>query len=76
MHRVVITGLGVISPAGIGKEVFWQNLLNGTSGAVSLNNVTCCDLFGQHEFGAEVVCEVKNFSPDEQSVPARYRWCP
>ena len=73
MRRVVITGLGVISPVGIGKEVFWNNLLKGTSGAVSLSRVTCCDLFGQHEFGAEVVCEVKDFSPDEQSVPSRYR---
>lgn len=73
MRRVVITGLGVISPVGIGKEVFWKNLLMGMSGAVSLNRVTCCDLFGQHEFGAEVVCEVKDFQPDEQSVPVRYR---
>ena len=73
MRRVVITGLGVISPVGVGKEVFWNNLLKGTSGAVTLNRVTCCELFGQHEFGAQVVCEVKDFDPDEQQVPPEYR---
>ncbi len=31
-RRVVITGLGVIAPNGIGKEAFWQNLLAGKSG--------------------------------------------
>ena len=72
MRRVVITGLGVISPVGIGKETFWKNLLNGVSGATTLDSVTCCNLFGQHEFGAQVVCEVGDFRPDEQSVPAAY----
>jgi len=73
MRRVVITGLGVISPIGIGKEAFWKNLLNGASGATTLDRVTCCSLFGQHEFGAQVVCEVVDFQPDEQSVPSAYR---
>ncbi len=73
MRRVVITGLGVISPVGIGKEALWKNLFNGASGATTLDRVTCCSLFGQHEFGAQVVCEVENFQPDEQSVPAAYR---
>ncbi|HYU72312.1 MAG TPA: beta-ketoacyl synthase N-terminal-like domain-containing protein, partial [Ktedonobacteraceae bacterium] len=44
MRRVVITGLGVISPAGIGKEAFWNNLLNGVSGATTLDRVTCSPL--------------------------------
>ena len=30
--RVVVTGLGVISSIGIGKDVFWDSLLKGTSG--------------------------------------------
>ena len=72
MRRVVISGLGVVSPVGIGKNAFWNNLLNGTSGATTLDRVTCCNLFGQHEFGAQVVCEVENFHPDEQNVPETY----
>ncbi len=31
-HRVVITGMGAITPIGSGKEIFWQNLLKGVSG--------------------------------------------
>ncbi|KWZ78914.1 hypothetical protein HMPREF3224_02386, partial [Anaerococcus hydrogenalis] len=30
--RVAVTGLGIISPVGIGKETVWQNLLAGKSG--------------------------------------------
>jgi 3-oxoacyl-(acyl-carrier-protein) synthase len=72
MRRVVITGLGVVSPVGIGKEIFWHNLLRGVSGATNLDNVTCCNLFGPHEFGAQVVCEVSDFDPRIHHVPIAY----
>ena len=32
MRRVVVTGVGVISPIGIGHAAFWENLLAGKSG--------------------------------------------
>jgi 3-oxoacyl-(acyl-carrier-protein) synthase len=32
-RRVVITGLGVVAPNGIGKDVFWDNLIAGKSAA-------------------------------------------
>src|SRR5579864_9830170 len=32
MRRVVVTGLGVVAPNGIGKDVFWSACLNGKSG--------------------------------------------
>jgi len=35
-HRVVITGLGIVSSIGIGKEAFWENCLQGTSGIKSI----------------------------------------
>src|SRR5581483_3962361 len=73
MRRVVISGLGVVSPVGIGKEVFWQNLLDGISGAKALDDVTCCRLFGHHAFGAQVVCEVPHFTPETQHVPPAYQ---
>ncbi len=60
-RRIVITGLGVISPIGIGKEAFWQNLQAGRSGATTLDQLTCCSLFGQHPFAAQVACEVRDF---------------
>ena len=31
-RRVVVTGVGVVSPIGIGKEAFWQSLISGKSG--------------------------------------------
>lgn len=73
MHRVVISGLGVVSPVGVGKETFWQNLLDGVSGARSLEQITCCNLFGQHEFGAQVVCEATDFDPKLHHVPLAYQ---
>ncbi len=35
-QRVVITGMGAVTPIGIGKEEYWQNLLKGTSGVKPL----------------------------------------
>src|SRR5437762_5971267 len=72
MRRVVITGLGVISPVGVGKDEFWQNLCEGVSGATTLDRVTCCDLFGHHEFEAQVVCEASSFRSDDPSIPPAY----
>ena len=35
-HRVVITGIGVVSPIGVGREPFWEACLEGRSGAERL----------------------------------------
>ncbi|GCE51439.1 3-oxoacyl-[acyl-carrier-protein] synthase II/minimal PKS ketosynthase (KS/KS alpha) [Thermosporothrix hazakensis] len=72
MRRVVITGLGVISPVGVGKEAFWQNLIQGVSGEVTLDQVTCCDLFRYHQMRARVVCEAADFRLNEAAVPLAY----
>jgi 3-oxoacyl-(acyl-carrier-protein) synthase len=72
MRRVVISGLGVVSPVGIGKEVFWQNLLHGVSGEVALDQATSSPLFGHHAFDANVICEVSDFDPQTHHVPAVY----
>jgi len=54
MERAVITGLGVVSPIGIGKEEYWRNLVNGKSG---ISDLTCIDTssFPNHRGG-----EIKN----------------
>lgn len=57
MTRVVITGLGIISPIGIGKEIFWQNLVAGKSG---IGPIT---LFDATNFNSRIAGEVKDFEP-------------
>ncbi|HTK10039.1 MAG TPA: beta-ketoacyl-[acyl-carrier-protein] synthase family protein [Ktedonobacteraceae bacterium] len=73
MRRVVITGLGVVSPVGIGKEQFWQNLSQGVSGGISLEQITSSPLFGHHTFGAQVVCAVEPFIPEEQHIAPEHQ---
>ena len=57
-RRIVVTGLGLITPVGIGVESSWKNLLNGVSG---ITNITKFDTTG---FKSQVAGEVKNFNPD------------
>ncbi len=57
MRRVVVTGLGVVSPLGIGVDVFWKALINGTSG---VGRITRFDTTGH---GCQIAAEVKGFDP-------------
>jgi 3-oxoacyl-[acyl-carrier-protein] synthase II len=57
-RRVVITGLGLITPLGIGVKESWMNILNGVSG---ITNIT---KFDASNFKSQVAGEVKNFNPD------------
>lgn len=57
LPRMVITGLGVISPIGIGKDRFWQNLLEGRSGIDYLTSLPSGNL------PCKLAAEVKDFDP-------------
>ena len=57
--RVVVTGIGVVSPLGQGIEPFWQNLLAGQCG---LDSITAFDTEG---FPCTIAGEVKEFDPAE-----------
>jgi 3-oxoacyl-[acyl-carrier-protein] synthase II len=57
-RRVVITGLGLITPVGIGVKESWKNILNGVSG---ITNIT---KFDASNFKSQVAGEVKSFDPD------------
>ena len=65
--RVVVTGLGVISSIGIGKDVFWDSLLKGTSG---ISEVASYDTSKHvtHKGG-----EIKNFNPEDFISKKRVR---
>jgi 3-oxoacyl-[acyl-carrier-protein] synthase II len=55
--RVVITGMGAVTPLGNTVEEFWQNAVNGKSGAVPITH------FNADKFKTRFACEVKNFDP-------------
>ena len=55
--RVVITGLGVISPVGNEVESFWQSLKDGQGGVGPITS------FDAKEFDSRIAAEVKNFNP-------------
>ncbi|MFO7895136.1 MAG: beta-ketoacyl-ACP synthase II [Longimicrobiales bacterium] len=59
-HRVVITGLGLLTPVGNDVESAWTALLDGTSGAAP---ITQFDATG--DFSTRFACEVKEFDPEE-----------
>ena len=56
-HRVVITGLGVVSPVGIGVDQFWKSIITGKSGVDYLT------LFDTTEYEVKIGAEVKDFDP-------------
>lgn len=56
-RRVVITGLGVVAPNGIGKETFWQNLIAGKS---AIDYITA---FDASPYPCQVAGEVRDFDP-------------
>ena len=56
-RRVVITGLGVVSPVGNGKEKFWNNLLAGKPGVGPITQ------FDATDFPVKIAGEVKDFDP-------------
>ena len=58
-HRVVVTGLGVVTPIGLGLEEFWKGLLEGRNG---ISRVTH---FDPSDFRSQMAAEVKNFNPEE-----------
>ncbi|CAN5791439.1 beta-ketoacyl-ACP synthase II [soil metagenome] len=57
LKRVVITGLGALTPIGNTKQAYWENALSGVSGAAPLTR------FDAAKFKTQFACEVKNFDP-------------
>ncbi len=55
INRVVVTGVGLVTPVGIGKEEFWQSLINGRSG---IGKISYFDTSG---YPAKIAAEVKDF---------------
>ena len=58
-RRIVVTGLGVISSVGTGKDEFWKSIISGRSG---ISRVTS---FDTKELRCHFAGEIKNFNPEE-----------
>lgn len=59
LKRVVVTGLGAITPIGNTVTEFWDGLLNGKSGAAPIQQ------FDASKFKTQFACEVKNFNVED-----------
>ena len=58
MRRVVVTGLGVVAPNGIGKESFWKNCVEGVSGVGPIKT------FDASAHPVKIAAEVPDFNLD------------
>lgn len=58
-RRVVVTGMGIVSPIGIGLSNFWGNLLNGQTGVRRITR------FNPETFPTKIACEVTDFEPSD-----------
>src|SRR5499427_11113556 len=74
MRRVVVTGLGMVTPLACGVEPTWQRLINGDSGARRIETFDVSDL------AAKIACQVPrgdgsdgSFNPDQWMEPKEQR---
>lgn len=58
-RRVVITGVGLVTPLGTGVEKAWQNICSGVSG------IDLITRFDTSEYAVKIAAEVKDFNPDD-----------
>ena len=59
LKRVVVTGLGAVTPLGNTPEETWESMVKGVSGAAPIT------LFDATNFKTQFACEVKNWNPNE-----------
>jgi 3-oxoacyl-[acyl-carrier-protein] synthase II len=64
VEKVVITGMGAVTPLGLSAQESWENAVKGVSGVGPIT------LFDASGYQVQVACEVKNFRP-EDFMPAR-----
>jgi 3-oxoacyl-[acyl-carrier-protein] synthase II len=60
--RIVITGLGAVTPIGVGKDAYWNALVAGTSGVARITH------FDPAAFDVQIAAEVKGFDPADFGI--------
>lgn len=58
-YRVVVTGIGVVTPIGTGKEKFWEGITSGKSGVDKIS------YFDSSEYSTQIAAEVKDFKAED-----------
>ena len=58
-RRVVVTGIGALTPIGNNLQTYWEGLIGGKSGAAPIT------LFDASNFKTTFACEVKDFNPTD-----------
>jgi 3-oxoacyl-[acyl-carrier-protein] synthase II len=59
LRRVVVTGLGALTPIGNTVDEYWKGVVSGTSGAAAITR------FNAEKFKTQFACEIKNFDPTQ-----------
>ena len=67
-RRVVITGLGLVTPVGEDRDSSWQSLLDGVSGAAPVSHFD-----PPEDLSVRFACEVNDFEPEDFSDEERAR---
>ena len=73
MKKVVITGMGIVSPVGTGIEHAWKNVLAGKSGVKKIDSFDVSDLASQIAGVPQVGTEPGMFNPDAIVEPREQR---
>ena len=63
MRRIVVTGLGMVSPVGLTVEESWKNILSGKTGVAKITR------FDTESFAVQIAAELKNFSVGDAMEP-------
>lgn len=66
-RRVVVTGLGIVSPNGLGTEAFWQSTRGGVSGVDTIGS------FDPTPLSCQIAGEIKGFRPEDYLPPNELR---
>jgi 3-oxoacyl-[acyl-carrier-protein] synthase II len=67
-NRVVITGIGLVTPLGIGKEAFWTKLLDG---AIAVDGIS---RFDTAEYASKIAAEIRDFDASRYMDRRRLQW--
>ncbi|WP_151176660.1 beta-ketoacyl-ACP synthase II [Hypericibacter terrae] len=74
MRRVVVTGMGLVTPLGVGTEYVWKRIVNGESGISGIQSFDVsdlpCKIAGQVPLGDKAS---GNFNPDDYVIPKDQR---